>query len=497
MKEQKKNRANTGAERLAKANRVAMICHLLCSSALSLAYLAEVIKGEKTLVYWLILLLLGMGPVVLELVLYKIKPTHAAIKHLVPFGYAALYIMILFTTDNPMAFVYVVPMMIAITIYSDTKYSVEIGCAEVIVNIIYAVVRYGEDGFSAVEIANTEIQIAVLVLMTIISYYTSRVSYKMSQIQIESVKTEKERSEELLEKILEVSSGMQKRITEVAQDAVDLGESIDGTQTAMDELTGGANDTAEAVQRQLIQTAAIAQKVIQVKEASEQIAGNMEETQSALTTGNLHIERLVEQVSLTEQTNEEVAAELGQLKDYMEQMYSVMELINNITSQTSLLSLNASIEAARAGEAGRGFAVVASEISGLASQTQDATVKIQDLIGNVSSEIGKVVAITESMIEQVKKQNEAVGETAESFAKISQNAQNIGAHSDVLTSAVGELEEANGVISDNIQTISAISQEVAAHTNTTYTACVENKKTITRLMEQAEDLEKLAEKLNA
>lgn len=94
-------------------------------------------------------------------------------------------------------------------------------------------------------------------------------------------------------------------------------------------------------------------------------------------------------MSVTEQTNSQVAAELTSLKEYMDKMYSIIEIINNITSETSLLSLNASIEAARAGEAGRGFAVVASEISGLATQTQEATVSIEELIRNVSEELEK------------------------------------------------------------------------------------------------------------
>ena len=121
-------------------------------------------------------------------------------------------------------------------------------------------------------------------------------------------------------------------------------------------------------------------------------------TAEALHAGKKNIEQLVSQVSVTEQTNSQVAAELTSLKEYMDKMYSIIEIINNITSETSLLSLNASIEAARAGEAGRGFAVVASEISGLATQTQEATVSIEELIRNVSEELEKVVTIIESMI---------------------------------------------------------------------------------------------------
>ena len=496
MKEMKKGQEEIYMVRLAKANRAAMNCHLITVTVLVIAYLLEVVKGSKTIPYFLLVAATGFVPVVMEILIYRFRPTHSLVKHLIPWGYAAMYMTILFTTDNALAFVYVIPMLIAITVYSDVRYSLEIGIAVVLVNIVHIILFYGPDGFEAVEIASAEIQIAALVIVAAFSYYTAKVSFRMNQLEIDKAEQEKERSEKLLERILQVSSEMRGAMGIVFHDMERLSESIQSTKGAMSELTGGANDTAEAVQRQLEQTEAISGKIGLVKDASNQIVENMIETQAAIQTGNGQIGHLVQQVRQTEQTNVEVASELGQLKEYMEQMFSIIEMINHITSQTSLLSLNASIEAARAGEAGRGFSVVASEISGLASQTKDATVKIENLIQNVSNEIGKVVTTIESMIEQVKKQNKAVGETAQSFEQISANAKNIERHSNGLARVVGELEGANRVISESVQTISAISEEVAAHTNTTYTACVENEETIGRLNVQAEDMRRLADELS-
>ena len=305
----------------------------------------------------------------------------------------------------------------------------------------------------------------------------------------------KGQSDTMLQKILEVSDAMTKKINGMSDEVELLGSGVSDTRNAMEELTGGTTDTAEAVQNQLSQTEAIQEKVMQVTRASGSIAESMAVTAEALNAGKKNIEQLVSQVSVTEQTNSQVAAELTSLKEYMDKMYSIIEIINNITSETSLLSLNASIEAARAGEAGRGFAVVASEISSLATQTQEATVSIEELIRNVSEELEKVVTIIESMISQVEHQNVTVNETAGSFRTIEDNSDRVQSQSDALSGIVKELESANAGIMDSIQTISAISEEVAAHTNNTLTTCEKNQKSVEHLMAETENLIELTHQL--
>lgn len=96
-------------------------------------------------------------------------------------------------------------------------------------------------------------------------------------------------------------------------------------------------------------------------------------------------------------SNEEIIAKVNELNKSIEQMQSIVGMIQGVASKTSLLALNASIEAARAGEAGRGFAVVASNISELASQTQTATKDINNLINTVTKEMAEVSAAISSL----------------------------------------------------------------------------------------------------
>ena len=78
------------------------------------------------------------------------------------------------------------------------------------------------------------------------------------------------------------------------------------------------------------------------------------------------------------------------LMSHMEQINVILEEINNVASQTKLLSLNASIEAARAGEHGKGFAVVADEICSLSEASTEAAANIKVVINSLNSMVNNV-----------------------------------------------------------------------------------------------------------
>ena len=116
--------------------------------------------------------------------------------------------------------------------------------------------------------------------------------------------------------------------------------------------------------------------------------------------------------------------------------------IMSISSQTSLLALNASIEAARAGEAGRGFAVVATEISNLASQTSSAVGDISSIVAEVNVAVKK---LSECLTEATAFLETNVLEDYREFGKVSEqykdDANTFGASMDEIKSSITELNE--------------------------------------------------------
>ncbi len=480
---------------LAKANAVAMNCHCLVCSIMSVAYFVEFLKGDRTLLYVLVTIILAMAPVAGEFISYKKMHDTKMIKHFVGIGYAILYTFVMFTTNNHFTFVYVIPMLIAITVYNDFKYSLPIEVGMVIVNVVQLVMFFQKGIYTKADMASVEIQFFVIVLICGIQLYTSMVTERLNQWKLAEIKAEHEKTEELLMRIMDTSDKMTQQIAESAQKTASLGESMQAMKESMEEVNSGSNDTAEAVQSQLNQTEEIQAMVEQVEKGTENIIDSMNQNKEAIAQGNANVGILVKQAEETVESGKKVTEELSQLDTYMSQMNSILDIINSITSQTSLLALNASIEAARAGDAGRGFAVVASEISQVAQQTKDSTVQISQLIENVSNAIQMVVEVSSSMISMIESQNETTEKTAESFTVIEKNSDNVYGHSNELAAYVTKLADANKKIVDSISTISAISEEVAAHASDTLSATESNNVIVEELAALSGQLETLAQEL--
>ena len=159
-----------------------------------------------------------------------------------------------------------------------------------------------------------------------------------------------------------------------------------------------------------------------------------------------------------EKSNEDIK----QLNSAMEKINETSKAIANIigdiediASQTNLLSLNASIEAARAGEAGRGFAVVADQIGKLATDSAASAVKTKDLIENSLKEIelgneitGKTTAAIESVINGI--------------SMLASSTKEISNLSDAQADSMKQLELAVEQIANVIQNNSASAQETSA-----------------------------------
>ena len=477
---------------IARNNRVGMLAHATDATVMVIYSIIQTYAGLHSGLYAVLMVILGIGPVVAEYVCWKKDPATPAIRHFLAIGFALFYSVALFTSTNNIVFVFVIPMILVISIYNDTKYSLMINTGTVIESLLVAVIgsQTGKFGYAGADSA--VFQVVMMVLVGLYSFLSAQVLERNNREKMQNIDESRKETELLLSDISSLSRELAAGIEDMDTDLDRLNTTFAKTKGAMEQVTAGADDTANAVQKQLSQTEAIQSKVELVNDASNRIAENMEQTLQTLEGGNKDVRALVEMVDASVQNGADVAEKLGTLDKYMEEMHSIVELIGGITSQTSLLALNASIEAARAGEAGKGFAVVATEISGMATQTKEATVNITELIQNVSSAISEVVGVIRQMIAGINEEKQGASNTADSFLAIEKNTFVIQEHVKKLAAEINELKEANSVIVASIQTISAVSEEVSAHASETMEAEEENS---TRLDDMKDTMQGLLNKI--
>lgn len=479
------------------ANKVANIALTILVTIICIAYILELIKGNRSLLYIIATCVISYATVITSWVVFSKNTESLLVKYIDCIGFGILYAFLLFTAQNDLVFTYAIPLLIVITLYNNFKFTITVGSAVAVFNVISAIIRVVTTDVSNQDIVTMEIQILLVFVTVGFFLATSYTSSKFNNIKLLKIDNEKSKIAGLLDNILKISNSMTGDVANVASQIDTLKSSIDLTISSMSEVSAGTYESAEAIQNQLLKTEEIQENINQVKEASDEIENDVNKTVTAITEGQENISSLKQLTSASETSGNNVAKALETFKEYTDQMNSITDLITSVASQTSLLSLNASIEAARAGDAGRGFAVVASEISNLASQTTSATENITSLIRNISEQLHIMIDTIYKLLSNNKEQIATVEKTSKSFSTITDNVNIIYSQAQVLVDIVNSLAVSNKAIIDSIQTISAITEEVSAHSSETYTSGETNRNIVNDVQALVESLNNSANELKS
>ena len=141
----------------------------------------------------------------------------------------------------------------------------------------------------------------------------------------------------------------------------------------------------------------------------EEMEPNIESLRSGMADISANVEKATTQMLDVQTKQNEVTEAANTIEAAVKSSMEIIGSIQNIASQTNLLSLNASIEAARAGDAGRGFAVVATEVQTLSNSSKQTTELISDKLNNVNESVKnilqKINQISESIAEETDEMN--------------------------------------------------------------------------------------------
>ena len=238
-----------------------------------------------------------------------------------------------------------------------------------------------------------------------------------------------------------IVSALNETMREIDGNAVQVSKGSDDMAGASQSLAEGASDQASSVEELTATVEDISGKIAQNAKQANAVKDIVGEMDDSIRQSNVHMQ--------------EMTVAMGRITDASNEIANIMKAIEEIASQTNLLSLNAAIEAARAGDAGKGFAVVADEVRSLAEQTAGSARSTAQLIQNAIRAVEdgtSLTKVTAESLEQVVEKSHMVPEAVDGIAEAS----------DRQAIAAQQISEGVSQIAVVVETNSATAQESAA-----------------------------------
>ncbi len=267
--------------------------------------------------------------------------------------------------------------------------------------------------------------------------------------------------------------------------------------SAISDITEGANDQCSMLENASELYQELGDCVTTAAEESETMNDKSNKVVNEVNKGMTVVNDLAKDFKANMNAVESARNKAMMLEENSKRISAITESIKSITSQTSLLALNASIEAARAGEAGRGFAVVAEEVRKLAEQSAISAKEIEEVIKDNILSINMVIQEIELSKNSTANTSISVEATENTFKDIKVTIESLQEHISNVNDVLNKVGDHNNSFIRNLDDILNVSQGASASTEEVNASSEEQSAGSDELVNSAEDLKKLSDELEA
>lgn len=291
-------------------------------------------------------------------------------------------------------------------------------------------------------------------------------------------------AQEVLDTASELSNASKKTAISASEIAV-----------ATEEIAGGASSLATEAERGNELTDNISRQMQSVVAANEEMGQSARHVEQSSETGTQHLNQLMTKTQRTEEMIGALVNKVDSLKESTSSVLKVLDVLQNITKQTNILSLNATIEAARAGAAGRGFMVVAGEVRQLAEQSRQSIDMVGDITDKIMHEMNETVAALSNVNPLFREQMDAVKDTNVIFASVQQQMGAFVEKLGMVTDSIGDLSKSQGTLSEAMSNVSAVAEESSATSEEVASLSSEQQNISNQLVNLSDKLENVSTEL--
>jgi methyl-accepting chemotaxis protein len=234
--------------------------------------------------------------------------------------------------------------------------------------------------------------------------------------------------------------------------------SVAETNGAMEQITANIEKLNSRVEEQT-------DSVEQSSAAIEEMLANIKSITQTLVRNVENVQHLANASEIGRNGLQEVVSDIQEIARQSDGLLEINAVMQNIASQTNLLSMNAAIEAAHAGEAGKGFAVVADEIRKLAESSSEQSKTISSVLKQISASIDKISKSTDTVLNKFEAIDTGVKTVSEQEAVIRNAMEEQGAGSQQILEAISKLNFITDRVKVDSGEIQSGSQKVIAESN--------------------------------
>ena len=443
------------------ANMKAMAIWLTLCIVLSAAYTIELIKGQKTAAYYAAFLCMCWIPFILGLIVLKIKGKSSDLyRDFIGFGYGFFYAFVLLTSESVLTVMYILPLTSMLVLFKNRNYMLRCGIANLILLIVYVIKRYSEGLTAPEDIANFEIQIIATMLCYVGYILSINHLHQQDGAMLGAVKGNLDRVVTTIEQVKEASNAVVDGVTVVRELSEENKEGAKNVVQNMDVVVENNEVLSQKIDSSMEMTEDIDSQVVNVAELANHIVQLVDASVAHAATSSEELSKVVETTNVMAELSSNVEKILEDFRAQFEMVKQETGTIETITTQTNLLSLNASIEAARAGDAGKGFAVVADEIRNLSVGTQTSSNSImsalqhlEDTSDKMTEAIATILKLIYETLDKMKTVNESVG-------LIADDSKELGEEIQIVDAAIKKVESSNKNMVENMKQVQDIMETV-------------------------------------
>lgn len=243
--------------------------------------------------------------------------------------------------------------------------------------------------------------------------------------------------------------------------------SVDGISSAIDDVAKGAEEQATDITTTLHKMQELTDTLNKVLAQVENQSGVVSELKSFSESTKAIMEELTRVNESSKTSVMDMVSQTEGTVSSMHEIDKILRSIQDIATQTNLLSLNASIEAARAGESGKGFAVVANEVKNLADECADASKEISNILKSLTTEVKKSGVLASELEISTNSQLRTLEDANISVNKIIDGISMVFDSTNRINSEISGLSSVEQDICSTIENLSAISEQNAASSSET------------------------------